>query len=308
MKYFNAWMTGGALLLAASSASALQIDFNGTGNIAGSTYFQEINWGSDNTLLLDAQDIGGSLTRDATMLAQNSFQFGGAGSPRMTFQMIFPVTVSIISDTATVQTLDITKRGDGAFVMFLDDNGTLNKAAGTGYGDLNGGTLDTNERRIAEGIIDSIDPSGFSVNVIKSSTLANLSGNNSTVQTRRINGSTILNINITSQNNSWITSDLVNAGLTIDVALNDLSFNAPFGSSVLSSALVVNTAPDFGTDNKQDEACANTLLDPTCDFQVQTGTNSRFLDKRVPEPATIALGGLALTLLGFSTRRKRNQG
>lgn len=290
-----------ALAASAAGANALQIDFTGTGTIAGSQNFASIAWDSDSAVIKDIQDAGGSENTVGTLYLQNKFSFGTGIDQVITQQLILPILIS--AETAgnfTNYTIEIDASRASIFKFFLDKTPNVNSVAGTGYGDLNGGSLDADQVEILAGEVYAIDESGWGLLVQNNSALKDLAANRPDVDTRKINGSTNLLLNVTSQDTDWVVSDIVGAGIFFDLSLQDLAFSAPYATGNLAAAKVVNVTPNFGTDKIQDNACVGTA---TCDFELAQSGNSLFYDKPVPEPTGLALAGLGLTLLGFARRR-----
>jgi len=316
---------GIGLALASPMASALNIDFSGSGNIGGSTYFKEINFGSDNAIIQN-QLSEVATTTSATIYAQNAFSFGGTSTDVITYQMILPVVATVTKFTVGVDpaasvsfSLDTTRTSH--FNLYLDqmvnglDTVTTNISTGDGYGDLGGGGLNMGQVNIATGEISGII--GTTGSVASDTTqlgtinpIDTIDGtvNGSAVNSEENRGSMAVNINITTQNRNFVVSELTATSLTVDLQVSDFSFQSAF-PTVEASDNVVGYAAKFSSDGGGGlinalTTCVSTKVDNsgTCDGQYQIGSNATFKDKPVPEPMSLALFGLGLGLLGFSRR------
>jgi hypothetical protein len=305
-------LAAGLALGMSTSAWGLNIDTTGSGSIPGSIFFSTIGWDLNGNAVIADIRSSGSTTTDATLYMQNSFSFGGTGSPLLTYQLVLPLSATF---NATLQrtTFVLTGANTGTFSLFLDTTPTLDVEAGTGYGNLNGGVLDAGQVEIATGNIAAIGASGFRITG-DDTTVAPIDGfdgevNGLSIDSIQMNGSTQFSIDITSKVDAFIVSAL--DALTVDLTLSNLSYNAPFPDGRASDAVVNYNAvfSDDSGDTVVPDLNTNLTCGPTtkatCDAQFQVGGNSTFFDPRVPEPATLGLTGLGLTLLGFAGRRRR---
>jgi len=311
----KALITAGiGLALASPMASALNINFSGSGSIGGSTYFKEINFGSDNAIAQSIRGEAGSTT-EATIYAQNAFSFGGTSSDVITYQLILPVTATYDAGLGNVGFVQDFGRAS-SYKLYLDQSGTNapNISTGKGYGDLGGDLLAPGQVEIASGEISSIIGGAAGVGPNTFGTAGPIDAIDGTVNgvavaSDAMLGSMALNVNITTQNRAFVVSELTATSLTVDLTVTDFSFQAPF-PSVEASDSVVGYSSMFGLDGgggrvNRISSCISFDKGGFCDAQFQIGSNTTFKDKSVPEPTTVALIGLGLGLFGFSRRMRR---
>lgn len=311
--------------------AVIQIDLTGSGNIGGSLVLPSINWAPGN-LLLD--EGAGASSATAHLLGQSFAKINqaDANSPILSYQ--FDIPISSTRDATTGQTSrSIANNGLGTFKLFLDLVSDVNQAAGTGYGDLNAATGGTAQVELLSGNVSIVGGSfGFVSGSAADPTKAFWLSENNTINdimTLALNGSFSVNVNVLTQNNSYVTNDMVNAGITVDLSVLTLGPLSPFDPQVPASSNVVGSgAIDYGNDESigldvfdhddptvqiatgvtkplNDFDCSGQGIFAVCDAQFQTSGNAQFRGRQVPEPTGLALTGLALTLIGLARRRRK---
>ncbi len=285
----------GAATAGTATAGGIQIDPTGTGNIASSTFLTSLGSSLGN-FLADNALAGGIANTDpggTTIYGHNSIPILGG---ELTAVFSIPMTASLFG----ADTLSLLQSSAGTFQLWFGPV-NANQIAGTGYAD---GTL------ITSGVVTVVPPLSFSRT---SATTGPLSAANGTAfgNTTTIfgNGSATITVDLTYQNNLFITNDVLSAANGVDLQVdNALRLDYTNGSGNRASETFNSTAvvPYFGSDAINNFACGGLEI---CDFEAQMNSTFLFSADRVPEPGTVALMGLGLGLLGgLRARRNKQQG
>lgn len=305
-----------AVAIAAGSANAyaLNIDFGGNGNIAGSYYTDQLAMLTSSAILTGVQDPAGlALANAGFFYAQAQYILPGSASPSvMTWQLAVPVlTTTLPGSTPGFASLyDVSLTGPGVFKMFISELGNAGTSvlSGDGFGDVNGGSLVGDQVEIAAGTVTL--SSTFVLSLLEFLGTGPLDSCGvgdpcnpffGGATSESLNGSANFNVDITSRNTSYIVSEL--DALSLDMNLQNLSFTAPFVPPNVASTEVVNYTAFLGDDSWQNDTCVS-AGGTFCDFEMQIGGNSLFFDAPVPEPTSLALAGLGLSAFGLIRRRR----
>ena len=310
--------TGIALALASPLALAggIQIDPTGSGSVGSSKFLSDSSLGSSFGAFLATNILSGYVGGSSTIQGQNSFGLTSFGIPGMSLTVVYslsvtPTTTCAVGGCGTAgSALSFAlSGGTQSFAMYLTPTGNISASAGTGYST---GTL------IAS--TSAITLTGLGGTAGLTETTAGLAGDLSangaykTVQTIGSNGSIYLNMDFapspsTDVNANYIVNDLTS--LAVDLTtLNALT--TPFPPGTTSPAKVNGVTPTFGTIDPKGSNAFNCVAftglstnSGTCDFMANMNTTFVIPAQQVPEPTTLALLGAGLSLVGFSSRRRR---
>ncbi|OYU00242.1 MAG: hypothetical protein CFE40_02720 [Burkholderiales bacterium PBB1] len=312
-----------ALGMGVTSANAVVFSYDGSGSAGSQVNLIGLDWSPDNALSIGALStppVNGSQTLQ-TVAQGKLATFTTASGPQSalfaqtgreyTFQASFFETATGIGTSAAAFQL---ASGANYFKVYADTANNSNQVTGTGYGD---GTL------ILSGTINSLTgtfndftrllPSLYPVTGLDQ--FANGPGGNGDVDGGVVshvgNGSNTVNVKIDFLDPSYFLGNVAELILTLNY--NDTTNLAvPFNAAQPSDSVVgftpnysyVNGAKVNGADCTQGGVTESGTRTRSCDFQFQSDAAGSFVNQ-VPEPASLALVGLALAAAGVASQRKK---
>lgn len=307
-----------ALGMGVSSAQAVVFSYDGSGSGASQINLIGLDWSPDNALSIGALStppVNGVQTLQ-TVAQGKLATFTTAGGPQSalpaqtgreyTFQASFFEQATGIGTSAAAFTL---APGANFFRVYADTANDSNQVTGLGYGN---GTL------ILEGTINSLTGTfndftrlglpTVGLDAFANSTNGDVDGG---VTSHQGNGSNTVNVKIDYLNANYFLGNVTELILTLNY--NDTTNLAvPFNAAQPSDSVVgftpnysyVNGAKVNGADCTQGGVTEAGVRGRTCDFQFQSDAAGSFVNE-VPEPASLALVGLALAAAGVAGQRKK---
>ncbi len=301
-----------AMIGSTAWAGGIQIDTTGTGSVGGSAFLTGLGNTTGDILFSDTTAPGNTgimwghnvIDLTSTIGGELTFVFGN-------FVDSLPGFVAGSVDYVDSAAVGTGYNVDSFFSLYWDPDpdgtGTrADHATGTGYDDgifLAGGTVDINPTQGANllqtspGAVGPLSP-GF--------------GNAaSLLSTARMSGNATLDIEFIDAltNTDYVVNDLTVA--TIDLFISD-TLAAPYIVAAASDHVGADSASgnvgdtilgETGTGTNDSSCIAAAPGVGTCSVQVQANATLEFSATRIPEPATLALLGAGLGLLGFRGRR-----
>jgi hypothetical protein len=272
------------------------------------------DWSPDNAISVNS--IGVQDGSSKQLLAQASLQAfsytppGGSkinylptSGTEFTFQLEVWEFASGIGTGSAAFTLDPSK--PTSFEIFYDTTKDAAPLPGTGYGDgisILSGTivgLTGTFQSFTDLLIAAFPP----VNFDQSGT-----NNYPNVITDQGNGSTTVDIDVSTYDSNFFKSNIkslaVDINLTTNAALPFIQVDP--SASVVGHTANLGTAITGGTYDGKIwnglDTCGTTASD-NCDFQFQTDASNSF--QTVPEPGSLALLGVGLSMVGWVSRRRK---
>jgi len=307
-----------ALGMGVTSANAVVFSYDGSGSAGSQVNLIGLDWSPDNALSIGALStppVNGVQTLQ-TVAQGKLATFTTASGPQSalfaqtqreyTFQASFFENAVGIGTSAAAFTL---APGANYFRVYADTANNSNQVTGTGYGD---GTL------ILEGTINSLtgtfnDFTRLGLPIVGLDQFANSTNGDvdGGVSSHQGNGSNTVNVKIDYLNANYFLGNVAELILTLNY--NDTTNLAvPFNAAQPSDSVVgitpnysfVNGAKVNGADCRQGGVTEAGVQTGRCDFQFQSDAAGSFVNE-VPEPASLALVGLALAAAGVAGQRKK---
>ena len=321
-----------ALAAVAANSSALTLDVNGLSGSGTLITKNALSYVNTQSLILNGESSVASVTT-GTLLMQGRGDFGIINS--LSFQLSLTGTITRTAggggttDNITFAS-DATQLSASIYKLFYDPTPGESVTAGqgglgTGFGNLNGEALNAGQVEIASGNISEIQSGSFKIEwndtTLAATNPVPIGGGGNFTQHVVNSGSGTFFVDITAENTAYVRSTLKNSGATVsptDLTPADISdldgFQNFDKSRVPAYKFVGNKNGNFllpGADKLVDGTCTAAIgpkskVAGKCDLQFANSVSSQFSDNPVPEPTTVGMVGLALTVLGFALRRKRN--
>lgn len=310
-----------ALGMGVTSAQAVTFSYDGSGSAGSQVNLIGLDWSPDNALSIGAlstppvngvqtlQTVAqGKLATFTTTSGPQSALFAQTGR-EYTFQASFFEQATGIGTSAAAFTL---AAGTNYFRVYADTANNSNQVTGAGYGD---GTL------ILEGTINSLSgtfndftrllPGSFPITGLDQFANDANGDVDGGVLSHRGNGSNTVNVKIDYLDANYFLGDVAQLILTLNY--NDTTNLAvPFNAAQPSDS-VVGFTPNYsyvngnkvnGADCTQGGVTESGARTRSCDFHFQSDAAGSFVNE-VPEPASLALVGLALAAAGVAGQRKK---
>lgn len=330
MKMIRKSMIAGAVAMAFAGgvqAGSVLIDVNGSGagpNVKGVDRYSVnlFDWVADNLLIKDvtptinapaetfvyAQGRLGQMQGSSGVFSYDSNAFGIVG--QLTYQLKTKVAPSAgVGGNIVLDPL----AGGSFFEIYYHSAVVANQVSGCGYGAnqsagcgafagtliLSGSALIQSSLEVrltntATGGLDQFDNDGN----------GDVDGGINTVGLG-LDGFNI-NVDVLYQNPLFVLSNVISITTDIDPDLQHAeSGTSPFRQAQPSDEVVGNT-PKYGPDSLNNlgaTSCGGASNGQVCDIHMQTDATTSVITTQVPEPASLALMGLGLGLLGGMGRR-----